>query len=653
MSAALYNRYRPRTFSEVVGQDHVTAALTEALRTGRTHHAYLFSGPRGCGKTSSARILAASLNCEKGPTPEPCGVCEQCVGIRTGSSIDVVEIDAASHGGVDDARDLRERALYVPASARYRVFIIDEAHQVSRDGFNALLKIVEEPPAHLVFVFATTEPEKVLPTIRSRTFSYAFRLVPPAQLRAHLARICAAEGVEVEPEVLPLVVRAGGGSVRDAMSVLDQLIAGGAIQLAQASALLGVTETVLLDDAVEALSARDGAALFGVVDRVVGAGHDPRRFSADLLERLRDLVLLQAVPEAAERGLVEGVAPDQLTRMRRQAGSLGAAELSRAADTVHAGLVDMRGTASPRLLLELVCARLLLPAADGGPASTLARLDAVERRIALGAHAGPALAAAPGLSVQGEAPRQPAAPRGGGPGSPAEGARPVAARPAPARAAGAPAGAADTPAPGRGADDLAGPGAADTPVSAGTAETPARPAATDTPAPAGPADTTSPAGPADTPAPAGTIDVQALRHAWPLILEAVKRRSRVPHAMLSQHGEITAVEGDRVEVAITRPPIARQFKTGPGVDILTEALVEVVGGRWRVSVVETRPEQLRPAAEGFAPGDEPAPDDAKDRAVHEEDDAGAAPQRPAPPDPIGLLKDAFGATVIEETDSPS
>jgi DNA polymerase-3 subunit gamma/tau len=314
--------------------------------------------------------------------------------------------------------------------------------------------------------------------------------------------------------------------------------------------------------------------------------------------------------------------------MRRQAGSLGAAELSRAADTVHAGLVDMRGTASPRLLLELVCARLLLPAADGGPASTLARLDAVERRIALGAHAGPALAAAPGLSVQGEAPRQPAAPRGGGPGSPAEGAVPTATPPAPVVPA-------------------------DTPARPVPADTPARPAATDTPAPAGPADTAAPAGPADTAAPAGTIDVQALRHAWPLILEAVKRRSRVPHAMLSQHGEITAVEGDRVEVAITRPPIARQFKTGPGVDILTEALVEVVGGRWRVSVVETRPEQLAPAAEGFAPGDEPAPDDAKDRAVHEEDDAGAAPQRPAPPDPIGLLKDAFGATVIEETDSPS
>jgi len=590
VSAALYNRYRPRTFREVVGQEHVTAALTEALRTGRTHHAYLFSGPRGCGKTSSARILAASLNCINGPTPEPCGVCEQCVGIRTGSSIDVVEIDAASHGGVDDARDLRERALYVPASARYRVFIIDEAHQVSRDGFNALLKIVEEPPAHLVFVFATTEPEKVLPTIRSRTFSYAFRLVPPAQLREHLARICAAENVEVQPEVLPLVVRAGGGSVRDAMSVLDQLIAGGATKLAQASALLGVTETVLLDDAVEALSERDGAALFGVVDRVVSAGHDPRRFAADLLERLRDLVLLQAVPEAAERGLVEGVAPDQLERMRRQARSLGAAELSRSADTVHSGLVDMRGTASPRLLLELVCARLLLPAADGGMASTLARLDAVERRIALGTHPGPALAPAPGLSAQGAAPAGAGSEQGS-----------IAGRPRTS-----------------GEQDKAA-------------------------------------------APMAALDVQALRQAWPLVLAAVKRRSRVPHAMLSQHGSIGAVDGDRVEVAISRPPIARQFKAGTGVEILTEALAEVVGGSWRVSVVEAPHEQIVPAAEGFAPGDGPASDGpamgarridgTPDRAAAGEGDAAPRPERPGGSDPIGLLKSAFGATVIEETDS--
>ncbi len=616
MSAALYNRYRPRTFREVVGQEHVTAALTEALRTGRTHHAYLFSGPRGCGKTSSARILAASLNCINGPTPEPCGVCEQCVGIRTGSSIDVVEIDAASHGGVDDARDLRERALYVPASARYRVFIIDEAHQVSRDGFNALLKIVEEPPAHLVFVFATTEPEKVLPTIRSRTFSYAFRLVPPAQLREHLARICAAENVEVQPEVLPLVVRAGGGSVRDAMSVLDQLIAGGATKLAQASALLGVTETVLLDDAVEALSERDGAALFGVVDRVVSAGHDPRRFAADLLERLRDLVLLQAVPEAAERGLVEGVAPDQLERMRRQARSLGAAELSRSADTVHSGLVDMRGTASPRLLLELVCARLLLPAADGGMASTLARLDAVERRIALGTHPGPALAPAPGLSAQGAAPAGAGSEQGS-----------IAGRP---RTSGE-------------QDKVAGP-----PRTLDEQDKVAGPPRT--------LDEQDKAA-----APMAALDVQALRQAWPLVLEAVKRRSRVPHAMLSQHGSIGAVDGDRVEVAISRPPIARQFKAGTGVEILTEALAEVVGGSWRVSVVEAPPEQIVPAAEGFAPGDGPASDGpamgarridgTPDRAAAGEGDAAPRPERPGGPDPIGLLKSAFGATVIEETDS--
>jgi DNA polymerase-3 subunit gamma/tau len=383
VATALYNRYRPRTFAEVVGQGHVTDALQQALRSGRLHHAYLFSGPRGCGKTSSARILAASLNCIHGPTPEPCGVCEQCTSIRTGSSIDVVEIDAASHGLVEDTRDLRERAAFMPASGRYRVFVIDEAHMITPQGFNALLKIVEEPPPYVVFVFATTDPDRVLATIRSRTFHYQFGLVPPRVLEEHLAHVCHEEGVTVESTVLPLVVRVAEGSVRDSLSVLDQLLAGvgdGGLTYAVAVARLGLTDALLLDGAVDALAARDAAGLFGVVERVVGSGQDPRRFATDLLERLRDLVLLEAVPDARERGMLDLVPADQLVRMSAQAARMGAAELSRGADVVHAALIDMRGTTTPRLVLELLCARILLPAAASDPASVLVRLDLLGRR---------------------------------------------------------------------------------------------------------------------------------------------------------------------------------------------------------------------------------------------------------------------------------
>ncbi|HVU74246.1 MAG TPA: DNA polymerase III subunit gamma and tau, partial [Mycobacteriales bacterium] len=384
MAAALYNRYRPRTFAEVVGQTQVTDALQQALRSGRLHHAYLFSGPRGCGKTSSARILAASLNCVKGPTPEPCGECDHCVAIRSGTSVDVVEIDAASHGGVDDARDLRERAAFTPASARYRLFIVDEAHMITKEGFNALLKVVEEPPEHVVFVFATTDPDKVLQTIRSRTFHYPFGLVPPAQLAQHLHNICEQEGVTVEPAVIPLVVRVAEGSVRDSLSVLDQLLAGvddGGLSYAVAVARLGLTDAFLLDEALDALGDRSGAALFSVVERVLGSGADPRRFTEDLLERLRDLVLLDAVPDASDRGLLDLVPADQLERMRAQAARLGAVELSRAADVVHAALVEMRGITAPRLALELLCARLLLPGAATDTSSLLVRLERLERRL--------------------------------------------------------------------------------------------------------------------------------------------------------------------------------------------------------------------------------------------------------------------------------
>ncbi|MDX6208349.1 MAG: polymerase subunit gamma/tau, partial [Frankiales bacterium] len=385
MSLALYRKYRPGTFSEVIGQEHVTGPLQQAIRNGKVHHAYLFSGPRGCGKTSSARILARSLNCYEGPTPDPCGVCDSCVALAPNGpgSLDVIEIDAASHGGVDDARDLRERAFYAPVSSTYKIYIVDEAHMVSREGFNALLKLVEEPPPHLKFIFATTEPEKVIGTIRSRTHHYPFRLVPPRELLGLVQNICAQEDVQVDPLVLPLVVRAGAGSARDALSVLDQLLAGAGpegLTYARAVALLGFTDAALLDEIIDAFAARDGAAVFEIVDRVVESGHDPRRFAADLLERIRDLLILEAVPDAATKGLLD--APqDQLERMLVQAARLGSAELSRAGDLLNAGLVEMRGTTAPRLMLELICARVLLPAAARDESSMLTRLDRLERRL--------------------------------------------------------------------------------------------------------------------------------------------------------------------------------------------------------------------------------------------------------------------------------
>ncbi len=382
-SLALYRRYRPETFAQVIGQEHVTDPLQQALRNNRVNHAYLFSGPRGCGKTTSARILARCLNCEKGPTPDPCGECQSCVDLaRNGrGSIDVIEIDAASHGGVDDARELREKAFFGPAGSRYKIYIIDEAHMVTSAGFNALLKVVEEPPEHLKFIFATTEPEKVIGTIRSRTHHYPFRLVPPGTLRDYLAEVCGQEDIPVEEGVLPLVVRAGAGSVRDSMSVMDQLLAGAGdagVTYAMATSLLGYTDGSLLDSIVEAFAAGDGAAAFEVVDRVIEGGNDPRRFVADLLERLRDLVILAAVPDAADKGLIDSPA-DVVERMQAQASVFGGAELARAADLVNSGLTEMRGATSPRLQLELICARVLLPAAYDDERSVQARLDRLER----------------------------------------------------------------------------------------------------------------------------------------------------------------------------------------------------------------------------------------------------------------------------------
>ncbi len=385
---ALYRTYRPATLDEVVGQEHVTGPLRRALTNDRVHHAYLFSGPRGCGKTSTARIMARSLNCEQGPTPDPCGVCQSCTDLAANGpgSLDVIELDAASHGGVDDTRDLRERAMFAPASSRYKIYIIDEAHMVSSAGFNALLKLVEEPPEHVRFIFATTEAEKVLPTIRSRTHNYTFRLLPVKLLQQHLATVCEAEGIPAEPAALALIARAGAGSVRDSLSVLGQVISGSGpegVTYAEAVLQLGMTDATLLDETVDALAVHDGAALFIVIDRVMEAGHEPRRFVTDLLERLRDLIVLQNVPGAVETGLID--APDdQVAREIEQARLFGAAELARAAEVVSEALSALKGATAPRLHLELMVARLLLPAADANERGFLARLDQLERRMATG-----------------------------------------------------------------------------------------------------------------------------------------------------------------------------------------------------------------------------------------------------------------------------
>jgi len=383
MSLALYRKYRPSTFADVIGQEHVTTPLSNALTSGQIHHAYLFSGPRGCGKTSSARIMARSLNCEKGPTPDPCGSCQSCMDLVANGpgSLDVIELDAATHGLVDDARDLRDKAFFAPVQSRYKIYIIDEAHQLGPGAANALLKVVEEPPAHVLFIFATTEPEKLISTIRSRTHHYPFRLVPPAILSTHLEKVCESEGIKVAKGVIQLVVRASGGSVRDAQSILGQLLAGAGkdgVTYEIAVALLGYTDSALLDEAIDSLAASDSASLFNTVDRVVESGQDPKRFAQDLLERLRDLIIVGAVDENNSKVLVQ-IPTDQLDRMRTQAKLIGIANLIRSADLLATGLTQMRGATPPRLILELVCGQMMLPQANDAAVS--ARLEKLERGV--------------------------------------------------------------------------------------------------------------------------------------------------------------------------------------------------------------------------------------------------------------------------------
>ncbi|MEV4466359.1 DNA polymerase III subunit gamma and tau [Micromonospora echinofusca] len=575
MALALYRKYRPRTFAEVIGQEHVTEPLSQALRSGRLNHAYLFSGPRGCGKTSSARILARSLNCEQGPTPEPCGQCESCRELATdGGSIDVLEIDAASHGGVDDARELREKAIFAPAKSRFKIYVIDEAHMVSSAGFNALLKLVEEPPEYVKFIFATTEPEKVLGTIKSRTHHYPFRLIPPKVLRPYLEQLCEAEGVAVEPAVFPLVVRAGGGSARDSLSVLDQLIAGAGpegVTYSRAAALLGVTDAALIDEMCDALAAGDGATAYATVDRVAEAGHDARRFASDLLERLRDLIVLQQVPDAAAKGLIDGPA-DQIERMAAQAQRLGPATLSRCADIVHNGLVEMRGTTAPRLLLELICARMLLPGADDSTGGLLQRLERMERRLTHVGTDAPPVAAGPAPV---------AAPPPVRPDTPAPTAAAAAPDPSPAgppAAAGAPSGAAAARAAALAATGSrtaqAAPGATE-PVGAPADASARRPV----PASAVMPDPATPAPPRPGAAPAGPLDAVAVRRVWPDIVAKVNRIKK-PAAALMRDAVVRDVDGDTLVLTVKSPVLAQMM--GNHTSVLAEVLYEEFGGRWQI-----------------------------------------------------------------------
>jgi DNA polymerase-3 subunit gamma/tau len=604
---ALYRRYRPETFAEVIGQDHVTTPLRAALANNRVNHAYLFSGPRGCGKTTSARILARALNCDQAPVADPCGACDSCRDLARGGpgSIDVIEIDAASHGGVDDARDLREKAFFAPVRSRYKVYIIDEAHMVSTQGFNALLKLVEEPPEHLRFIFATTEPDKVLPTIRSRTHHYPFRLIPPRLLSSYLSELCEKEGVTIEPAALPLVVRAGAGSARDTLSVLDQLLGGTGpegVTHALATGLLGYTPDTLLDEVVDAFAVGDGGAVFGVVDKVIETGQDPRRFTEDLLRRLRDLVIVAAVPDAPATGLID-CSEDQGERLVAQAARFGKAELSRAADLVATGLTEMRGATAPRLLLELICARVLLPGADHSTAGLLARLDRLEKRA----------------SITGIPSPQAAAPTTAATTPPAQD-RPASVKVLSDEVAPTPTPPVPVPAP-----------AAAEPVPVPDPEPVPAAAAAPEPQPAAPEPVGAPAAVGS-----GGLTLIDVRRLWPDIVEATKLRRRVTWMHLTQNCQVVSLEGRTLTLGFANAGARDSFDNGGSAEIVRQAAIDVVGADWRIDTIvdpgakadtsrpapaqaaAAAPETPRPATPEFPPdwaSDDPAPATPADEAA--------------------------------------
>ncbi|WP_395656650.1 DNA polymerase III subunit gamma and tau [Nocardioides sp.] len=632
---ALYRRYRPETFAEVIGQDHVTAPLRSALANNRVNHAYLFSGPRGCGKTTSARILARALNCEQAPVADPCGECDSCRDLARGGpgSIDVIEIDAASHGGVDDARDLREKAFFAPVRSKYKVYIIDEAHMVTTQGFNALLKLVEEPPPHLRFIFATTEPDKVLPTIRSRTHHYPFRLIPPRLLSQYLGELCEKEGVTIEPAALPLLVRAGAGSARDTLSVLDQLLGGagpGGVTHELATGLLGYTPDTLLDEVVDAFAAGDAAAVFGVVDKVIETGQDPRRFTEDLLRRLRDLVIVAAVPDAPATGLID-VSEDQGERLVAQAARFGSAELSRAADIAAAGLTEMRGATAPRMLLELLCARILLPGADHATDGVLARLDRLEKRLTI--------TGTPSTTVAPAAPVPPAQDRPVPPPS-----RPDAPEPEPAvQPVVREAVREVVPAPVEPVAEAAPePQAAPEPAPDPVAEQVPTPVAEQVPTPVAEA---APEAPPAAAAPAsGGLSLVEVRRLWPDIVDATKSRRRLAWMHLTQNCQVVAVDATTLTLGFANAGARDSFVSGGCGDVLHQAAVDVVGASWTIETIvdpsaqaEGTPTVTRPAATAPEPPAEPDP-------------APAPPREEPTPESVRAAREAIQQT--RTADSP-
>ena len=653
-SLALYRKYRPATFAEVRGQDHVTEPLRQALRSGRINHAYLFSGPRGCGKTSSARILARSLNCVNGPTPDPCGVCDSCVALAPAGpgSIDVIEIDAASHGGVDDARDLRERAFYSPVAGRYKIYIIDEAHMVTQQGFNALLKLVEEPPPHLKFIFATTEPDKVIATIRSRTHHYPFRLMPPAVMRELAEQILNSENVSFDPAVLPLVVRAGGGSARDTLSILDQLLAGSdesGIRYDRAVALLGYTDASLLDEIVDAFAAADGASVFRAVNRVIEGGHEPRRFATDMLDRFRDLIVLASVPDAIGTGLLDAP-PDRADALRGQAERYGLASLTRAADIVAAGLDQMRGATSPRLLLELMCAQVLLPRAAGDERSLLARLERLESG-AVAAGMPPAAGAGQDHEERARPAPQPhpspdgRAPSGPAPSAPHAQADPDGARPGRAQA-GRPEG--QTPAPAAAtevrqaepsashgqAGDGTGDGSAVPSAPPAPAAAPSRPAAVSTHAPG------ASNAPQTAAASRAAVTAELLRQAWPNVIEAIKAKGRVAGLVIG-NASVASFDEGVLTLRFPRQGDVKGFQGTKYEDLLKQALSTMFGinvviratsGGGDASSPGRRPGPAPSAPPGPAPFGQPSPTSYGQSPSPGQPPSGQSPAAPAGPD---------------------